>query len=80
MRDMADIIRAAENIARLEGQVEGIDRDLRAHLKSCIDAQKETQDRFRVVERLIYTAIGGLMVIGTMVGMYGHKIMKVLVG
>ncbi len=43
--------------------------------------RQDTQDaRFRIIERMCWVALGGLGVVGTMVTIYGHNIMKVLVG
>jgi predicted nucleic acid-binding Zn-ribbon protein len=53
-------INAAERVARMEGQVENIDRDLRSHLNSCEEAHKEIQGRFSKIERIIWQSSGAV--------------------
>ena len=48
-----------ERVARMEGQVQSNDRDLQAHLNSCVTAHKEIQLRFTRLERIVWMAVGG---------------------
>lgn len=60
---MAEVLRAAEKVARMEGQVENIDRDLREHLQTCAEAHKEIGNRFGKLERIVWQASGAVAVI-----------------
>lgn len=68
----------SERIAKVEANMVTLDRDLRAHLTSCETSHREIQARFSVVDRMLWTALGGLIVIAGLVGLYGHNIMKAL--
>ena len=48
-----------ERVARMEGQVTNIDRDVQAHLQSCVTAHREIQLRFTRLERIVWMAVGG---------------------
>ena len=49
---------AGERVARMEGQVESIDRDLQAHLIACEKSHEKVQERFTKLERIVWQATG----------------------
>lgn len=68
----------SERVAKVEVHVDTVDRDLRAHLTSCVAAHERISDRLNKIDRMLWTGLGGLTVVAGLVGMYGHKILKVL--
>ncbi len=42
--------------------------------------QDDQEARLKVVERMCWVSLGGMIIIGGLVGMYGHNIMKALAG
>ena len=53
----------AEKLAGLEAQVDGIDRDLQRHLVACEEAYHEVNKRFGRLERVVWQAAGGVIVL-----------------
>lgn len=70
----------SERFARIETKAESTDRDLRAHLNSCVAAHEKIQNRLDKIDRMLWTGLGGLIVITGLVGMYGQKILHLLAG
>lgn len=68
----------SERVALVESHVKTVDRDLQAHLTSCIAAHEKIGRRLDTIDRMLWTGLGGLIVIAGLVGMYGQRILHLL--
>lgn len=67
-----------ERLASLEGKVSNMDTVLARHLTDCQNSQREVFQRLRALERSVWMAVGGIVILGGLIGLVGSKILSLL--
>ena len=66
------------DVAVLNERIAGVDRQLNAHEQQCERNKEAIFGRLRVIERLIYIGLGGLLAISGIATFFGWNILKLL--